>query len=82
MEGGMQQVAEEAGPQSQTSSEGPRRLNLIQRLYDRAYSSKARDPLVEEAANEIRLLLDEVTVLRSELYRDRIVVVDGGIVLD
>jgi len=27
--------------------------NLVQRLRDRAYSFKAPDPLVEEAANEI-----------------------------
>jgi hypothetical protein len=39
--------------------------NLVQRLRDRAYSFKAPDPLVEEAANEIERLWRMVSVLKA-----------------
>jgi hypothetical protein len=34
-------------------------MNIVERLRDRAYSFKAPDPLVEEAANEIERLRRE-----------------------
>jgi hypothetical protein len=34
-------------------------MNIVERLRDRAYSFKAPDPLVEEAANEIERLRQE-----------------------
>lgn len=52
MEEGMQPATEAAGEEkAEAPAEGNR--GLIERLRDRAYSFKAPDPLVEEAANEI-----------------------------
>lgn len=86
------QPATDPATQAQTPAEGS--CGLIARLLDRAYCGKGVDTLVEEAANEITRLhtvidsyvrssqaaADEIKTLRSKVYGDRIVVVDGGVV--
>lgn len=56
MEEGMQPPSKNTGPEAQASAEGNRRLDLVDRLRDRSYMSKAKDPLCEEAADEIERL--------------------------
>lgn len=56
MEKGVQSTAAKAGQEKEASSEGNRRLTLVDRLRDRAFAFKAPDPLIEEAADEIERL--------------------------
>ena len=91
MESGMQQATEEHGAEAQESTEGTR--GLVDRLRDRAYCGKSIDTLLEDAADEIERLkvviksyaasakaaAEEINVLRSQVYRHRIVVVDGAV---
>ena len=56
MEEGVQSPTAQVHPESQTPSKWNSRLDLVQRLRDRAYGCKIPDPLVEEAADEIERL--------------------------
>ena len=53
---GMQQATANNRQEAQAPASGPRRLDIVNRLRDRSYMSKAKDPLCEEAADEIERL--------------------------
>jgi hypothetical protein len=62
---GVQPPRAEVSPEAEASAQGPRRLDLVERLRDRAYSFKFPDPLVAEAADEIERLRASLDELRS-----------------
>jgi hypothetical protein len=83
MEGGMQQATPEVSEAIQEISKGACRLGLAEhmRMLASAYNNSTRGVLLR-GADEIENLTNEVLTLRRAVYRDRIVVVEGGVVPD
>ena len=83
MESGVQQATPEANESIEETAQGARRLGLAEhmRMLASAYNNSTRGVLLR-GADEIESLTNEVLTLRRAVYRDRIVVVDCGVVPD
>lgn len=94
MEGGMQQATEEYGAEAQASTEGPCGLNVVEsmRMVADSHTGLTRQLLLASADEIERLKVvtesyaasskaaaEEINILRSQVYRNRIVVVDGAV---
>jgi hypothetical protein len=79
----MQQATPEVSEAIQEISKGACRLSLAKhmRVLASAYNNSTRGVMLR-GADEIENLTNEVLALRRAVYRDRIVVVDGGVVED
>jgi hypothetical protein len=94
MESGMQQATEEHGAETQESTERPCGLNVVEhmRMVADGHSGMTRQLLlasadeierlkvvIESYAASSKAAAEEINVLRSQVYRHRIVVVDGAV---
>jgi hypothetical protein len=94
MESGMQQTTEEYGPHKEVPTERPCGLNVVEhmRMVADGHSGMTRQLLlasadeierlkvvIESYAASAKAASEEINVLRSQVYRNRIVVVDGAV---